>query len=344
CNIGLNPGGYPIDWRSLDMVIEDGRIYALAGSDAGTLAKASALCVSLSDGDIIWRHDLAQGDSFSFFWSKYAASTDAIFYSTQAGHVVALSKADGSTLWDSPNGSISIPALYQSQPCYRNGVVYVGSCPRGKATIDMYRDGVIVALDAKTGSKLWAKILPPPDSSIIGYASWKLLNNNQIEASPIPTVDGIIIEPGYCVALMDSTGQILWRSAPNINGGLSPYIWQPFLFNGQLYSYNTGNGSFFAYDIDANTGAIKWVRSTKQPNNSTTINPPMIDSDGLYEVTDDAESSLWGQSLSTGSTFLYTPLMWYNNSSNDAFDNEYLVSNKRIYYQTQNEMICIERK
>lgn len=341
--IGINPGAYPTMWLAMNMLIDNGRIYTLAGGDAGHAARAAALCLSVSTGALIWRHDLEPGESFAFYWSKFASSPNAIFYSTQSGHVVALSKNDGSVLWDSPHGSTVIPAFYQSQPCYRNGVVYVGSA-QAQTADGLYRDGVVVALDANSGNVLWTKIIPGPDSSINGYSNWKLLNTNQIQAAPVPTNEGIIIEPGYCVALMDSAGRLLWRSAPTINGGVSPYIWQPLFLNGQLYSYNSGNGTFFAYDIDASSGAIRWVRSTTQPNNTSTIIPPAIDSGGLYEVTDDIEASLWGQSLADGSTFLYTPLFWYENNPVDAFANEYLVRGKRVYYQTHDEIICIERK
>ncbi len=346
-NIGINPGAYPKEWMALDMIIENGRIYTLAGSIAIRGSRASAVCLSLSDGSLIWRHDLVPDDNaldsyFSFFWSKYAASPTAIFYTTQSGHVVALSKADGSVLWDSPNGSTISSILHESQPCYRNGVVYVGSCPEQQVNAGVYREGVVVALDANTGNVLWTKFIPPPDSSIIGYPNWKLLNDNEIQASPLPTDRGIIICPGYCVALMDSTGNLLWRSAPTVNGGVSPYTWQPFLYQGNLYGYNNGNAPFFAFDLDANSGNIRWVRSASQ--GTELFHTPIIDSGGIYEVTDDVESPLWGQSLLNGSTILYTPLFWYENYSDDVFNGDYLVHGKRIYYQTYDAIICLERK
>jgi outer membrane protein assembly factor BamB len=341
-SIGINPGAYPKSWFALDMIIENGKIYTLAGNDAIRGSKASAVCLSVANGSLIWHHDLAQNDYFAWQWNKYSASPNAIYYATQAGHVVALSKADGSVLWDSPNGSDSIPALLQSSPIYRNGVVYVCSA-LGVTLNGIYRQGVVMALDANTGNVLWNKIIPGPDSTIIGYSNWKLLNNNQMQAPAVPVPSGIIIEPGYCVALMDTTGHLLWRSAPSINGGVSPYIWQPFLFNGSLYGYNSGNPNFFAYDINVGTGAVNWVQSASQ--NSCVFYPPCIDSSGsLYEVTDDLSSSLWGQYLINGSKFLYTPLVWYMNSSDDAFASEYLVQGKRVYFQTQNEIICIARK
>lgn len=346
--IGINPSGYPKGWEAMDMLLENGRIYTLAGDIAIRGAKASVVCLSATSGQLIWRHDLIQDDNnplngyFSFYWSKYASSPTAIFYSTQSGHVVALSKTDGSVLWDSPNGCPAKP-FDMSEPCYRNGVVYAGSCPEWQnITNGVYRDGVVVAFDANTGKVIWTKTIPPPDSLIIGYSNWKLLNDNEILVAPLPTDMGIIICPGFCVALMDSSGNLAWRSSPNVNGGLSPYIWQPFFENGQIYGYNTGNGDFFAFDLDAAKGIVNWVRSASQ--RTSTIHTPEIDSAGLYEVTDDVISPLWGQSRLDGSTFLYTPLFWYMNYSDDAFNGDYLVQDKRVYYQTYDEIICLERK
>jgi outer membrane protein assembly factor BamB len=341
-SIGINPGAYAKPWFALDMIVENGYIYTLAGNDAIRGSRASAVCISASNGSLIWRHDLAQNDYFAWQWNKYSASPNAIYYATQAGHVVALSKTDGSVLWDSPNGSTAMPALQQSSPIYRNGVVYICS-DLGVTLNGIYRQGVVMALNANTGSVLWGDTIPGPDSTIIGYSNWKLLNDNQMMTPAIPVSDGIIIEPGYCVALMDSTGRLIWRSAPNINGGVTPYIWQPFFYDGDIYGYNGGNPNFFAFDIDAGSGAINWVQSASQ--NSNVTHAPGIDSSGsLYEVTDDLGSTLWEQSLINGSMFLFTPLVWYMNSPNDAFAFEYLVSGKRVYFLTQNEIICIASK
>ena len=342
-DIGLNPSGYPSNWEACDFVLENGKIYTIAGNDASQAFKASVVCLSAVDGSLIWRHDLASQQQFAWYWSKYGASPNAIFYSTQSGHVVALSKADGSVLWDSPNGSTTIPAFDQAQPCYRNGVVYVGS-GQAVTTDGLYIDGVMIALDANTGSVLWTKIIPGPDSNIIGYSNWKLLTDNEIKLQPIPTADGLIIATGNSVALMDSTGNLVWRSSPNVNGGNYVYSVPLQLCKGNVYGSNFANTSFFTFSLDALSGKINWVVSPSIFSASASTTLFIIDSSGLYEVSDDGEQSLWGQSLTDGSRFLYTPLFWYENYSGDTFAKEFLVHNKRVYYQTQDEIICIARK
>jgi outer membrane protein assembly factor BamB len=285
---------------------------------------------------------LAQNDFFPYFWSKYGASATSIFYSTKAGHVVALSKEDGSVLWDSPNGSTTIPPLHQSHPAYRNGVVYVGSA-LGVTLNGIYRQGVVTALDANTGNVLWAKTLPGPDSTIVGYSDWKLLNDNEIETPPVPTSDGIIIEPAFCVALMDSTGRLLWRSAPTVNGGFSPYNWPPVILNdNNMYGLNNGNGYFYTFYMDSHAGTIHWVNNASPFSATENFQTPVIDSNNFYSLSDAGE--LFGQSLTDGSRTLYTPLLYYTDYNTDPPLNQFLVYGNRVYYQTYNEIICLTRK
>ncbi len=226
------------------------------------------------------------------------------------------------------------------QPCYRNGVVYVGSAQGVNVSPGVYRDGIVVAFEANTGNVLWTKIIPPPDSSIIGYANWKLLNDNEIQAPPVPTNDGVIIEPGFCVALMDSTGTLLWRSAPNVNGGFSPYDAQPIMLNKDLYGLNVGNGYFFTYALDPETGAIHWAKHAINLSATSNFASPIIDSNNFYTFSDADE--LFGQSLTDGSRTLYAPLV--PDSEGYPAIHPFLVRGKRVYYQTYGNIMCLERK
>jgi outer membrane protein assembly factor BamB len=232
------------------MIVEQGKLFALAGNDAVNGARASAVCLSITDGSLIWRHDIVAGESFAWRFSRYSQSSNAIYYATQSSHVVALSKVDGSVVWDSPNAAYNPPVnigVWQGSPTYRNGIIYVGA-GINPVTPGMQVDGSVVALDASNGNLLWSKILPRPNSST-GYVNWQTLNDNVLQAQLVPTLDGLIVEPGSCVALMDSSGNLIWEKAPTVNGGLNNYDWPPLLRNGMIYGVNSGNGNYFCYSF-----------------------------------------------------------------------------------------------
>jgi outer membrane protein assembly factor BamB len=338
--LGLTPGNYSESWFATDMIVENGRIYTVAGDEANPGAKASVVCLSVSDGSLIWRHDLALNDRFAWKWSKFSESSTAIFYATQSSHVVALSKTDGSVLWDSPNGSVKplqVP-IYQRSTSYRNGVVYVGSGfvdSSGDAN-----DGGITAIDALTGNVLWQKIIPLAGNSS-GYYNPSLLTDTRVSTSPLPTTDGIIITAGYCVGLMDSTGNIVWMKAPSVNGSLSIYDWQPFLCNGELYGFNNGGGSFFAFSMAEHSGFVGWISSPEQATEGTTS--PFLDTTTgtLYEQSDAEE--LFGYNLTTGKRTFFAPLGYYIDLNTDAALSSYLVQGDRVYFLSEQYIICLSR-
>lgn len=342
--IGLTLGQRISVWAALDMIIENGRIYTLASNDAVRGSKASAVCLSVTDGHLNWRHDIAPEESFAWQFSKYSSSPDAIYYSTQSSHVVALSKSDGSVLWDSPNGAYK-PLnfqIYQGEPTYKNGILYV--CSSFNTPDGFHNDGGVVALDAKTGNVLWKKMFPHADSSS-GYYNPALLNENLIHAPPLPTQDGLILTAGFCITLMDDTGRFVWMKAPNINGNLSIYDWQPFLQNGKLYGYNNGNGNYFTFCMDPHTGSMSWIQIALSPPDGATeiFNSPGIDSISTYIISDAFQ--IFGQSLADGHRDLFVDPRYYS-KGDYVPGGEILVRGNRLYYQTrdtQDYIICLER-
>ncbi len=341
--IGIMPNGYAKNWQAMDVIVEGNRIYALAGDQDISPAYGGAVCISATDGSIIWRHNFAEGEFYGRYWSKTGCSEKALFFSMQNSSVIALSKADGSQLWESPNGSFPAYAerrLDQGAPTYLDGKVYVGSGVI--ATVPgMAVDGLLNALDAETGKLLWSKRLPHPDSSS-GFGNPQLLDWQSIVAAPLPTPDGLILMAGYCVALVDTSGQVIWERAPTIGAGASLYVWQPFLVNGNIYGINNGQGNYFAFSMNARTGALNWAIHPHWGTQTANYWTPVLDSNQIYVMTDAYE--IFGQKLESGKLSFYTPTQHYTDPDNDPAAGQFAVHGNRIYYQTQNELICIQRR
>jgi outer membrane protein assembly factor BamB len=141
---------------------------------------------------------------------------------------------------------------------------------------------------------------------------------------------------------MDSTGHIVWTRVPNVDGGISIYNTQSFLIDGKLYGFNNGNGAYFTFEMDAHSGNILWVKNPAADILATAnLKSPFIDSNQIYIFSDAFE--LFGQSLVDGSLSLFTPLLWYTSNIDIPLD-PYIVRGRRVYYQTENEIMCIERK
>jgi hypothetical protein len=341
----LYDGIHSKSWGAGDMVVENERLYTIAGSDAIRGSHACAVCISTIDGHLIWRYDLAQNDYFNPGWSKYSHSPTAIFVNTAATHrVIALSKSDGSVLWDSVNADLVASAdlsgvtgpSIMSQPSYRNGIVYFG-CRLSHATNPW--SGVLDAMDAKTGKLIWRKVIPALDSSI-GYPRWNIEDVSPIAAAPVPTARGIVIEPGFCVALFDSVGNMLWRKAPYVQY-VTVLRWRPTLYNGTLYGYNAGGGDAFSFAIDPESGSVLWAKKLyTQLSPTVQIYTPVIDGNFTYEISD--AEWLICQSLATGERTWASNLAFY--FGDDGPIGNFYVEGNRIYFETFFEIVCLEHK
>jgi len=120
------PGPLPFTTMPL---VQDGRVYVADGS--GTVAALDA-----ATGRTLWEYSTGSPAR-----GAPALLRDLLILGTDAGHVIALSIADGAPAWDQAIGSAPISASVLEA----DGQIYVGNA-----------DGTFVALDGRTGARLWA--------------------------------------------------------------------------------------------------------------------------------------------------------------------------------------------
>ena len=96
------------------------------------------------------------------------------------------------------------------------------------------------------------------------------------------------------------------------------------------------------FSMNAHEGTINWASSPSPSPATANESSPILDSGGLYVLDDAVQHELFGQSAMNGNRTLYTPLFYYDDA-NDPPLNQFLVVGKRVYYQTQNNIICITR-
>jgi len=109
-------------------VVQDGRVYVADGS--GTVAALDA-----ATGRTLWEHPTGSPAR-----GAPALLGDLLILGTDAGEVIALWTADGTPAWDQAVGSAPIMASILEA----DGRIYVGN-----------EDGTFVALDGRTGARLW---------------------------------------------------------------------------------------------------------------------------------------------------------------------------------------------
>ncbi len=66
-------------WSPYELILDNGRIYVTAGSNALRGNQSAFVCVSASNGTVIWRHDLPDGDGFANGLTHFAQSPTAVF-------------------------------------------------------------------------------------------------------------------------------------------------------------------------------------------------------------------------------------------------------------------------
>jgi outer membrane protein assembly factor BamB len=294
-------------WFADEMIIDNGRLYV-------NIADRELVCLDPTNGHAFWDITIPGGVKFWECFNSFCQSQDAIYLSVYLNYmVVAISKSTGAILWESADvlpsgydwtGNWGGHRSWLSSPCYLDGAIYVGA---ELTPSTMTPDGCLTKLDASTGKILWTKYLPEPDSST-GTTFQSTMMHNGILAFG----HDLIITPGLCIGLIDSSGNFIWRKAPSVDGSISIYDQLPHLINGRLYAYNNGTGSgAFASALDPNTGQVFWSAKVTKGGETHTIESENMawDSSNIYHVTDDEE--MVGQSMTDGHETLFCNMQYY---------------------------------
>ncbi len=219
------------------VIAADGRVFALNGTDGSELWSFRGLPQStriISD-------------------PSPAVTNDLVVVPYPSGDLVALNASDGLPAWSDSLASTSATALGSmsdvSRPVLSNGIVYA-----------LGHSGRLVAVDAKTGERLWTQNIP-------GIST--------------PAVSGSLVFvvnlTGQVMAIDGQTGQTVWtvklKGASTWSG--------PTLASGKLWL--TSNRGHLA-SVDAATGRV--LSTTKVA--SKIYIAPIIAGGRMYVLADDA--------------------------------------------------------
>lgn len=118
-------------------------------------------------GEVVWNY-VPEGAGVSNLIKGPAAGDGKVFVGLADAHVVAVDQKTGKMVWNVPAGADPLPPgeFIGAAPAYADGIVLVG-IGSGDAGIS----GRVVALDAKTGAKLWEfRSIPAPGEP--GHETW----------------------------------------------------------------------------------------------------------------------------------------------------------------------------
>lgn len=331
--------------KMLEFIIENNRLYFIE--------RHFTYCIDISSGEKIWSTKDFGNINVALDHNTESHSEKAIFFSERATgtpnqKVYAISKVDGSIMWETESPLINTPAFEYSgrieAPAYSSvsNCVYVGSnlgcC-----------DGSIIAIDAETGKKKWETRFKVPVDSTSGCK----VNFPDCSApfTPITIDDGIIIRSGtYCTKL-DFEGNIKWQTLihHNCDYGNSPV--GGIVYNNYYYNYAQGGPYSFVCKIDTRTGALVWSNYVTNGNviyyNTIMIYRSKVFDNILYKLTD--VEWLFGTNLETGQhdVMVHLPVQVYTDPETgekiqSGCAGGFAVEGKRIYYLGTDYLFCAE--
>ncbi|MGZ4848725.1 MAG: PKD domain-containing protein [Halobacteriota archaeon] len=202
--------------------------------------------------------------------------TDAMQFQYNAQHtgdysaVAGPTASNGLVKWTFATGGVYGGAVYSS-PAVVNNVVYIAGA----------NDGIVYALNAETGLKIWSYATgdtvdssPAVANGVVyigsqnnnvyaldaktGAKLWSYATGGPIQQSSPAVVNGIVYigcNDGYVYALHANDGTLLWKFMTP--GSYVPVVTSsPAVANGVVYVQSVGGET---YAIDALTGIQKWV-------------------------------------------------------------------------------------
>ncbi|WP_240609954.1 outer membrane protein assembly factor BamB [Billgrantia endophytica] len=238
---GLGRAQYPIS-----PYLDSGVLYAAD-------ERGRVMAIDADSGNRLWQKDLEVGVS-----SGLTAVAGQIYLGTRNGDVLALSQDDGDVLWSS---RVSSEVLAAPQP--NRELLVVQSV-----------DGVITALDRRTGQERWAHAATEPALTLRGTGT----------PSVIDPVTFAGFANGRLVTLDNRSGQPLWERRIAVPQGRSEIdrlvdlSGQPVLTpDGRLF-VTSYNGRLVS--LDATSGNTLWERDLSSHQT------PVLVGDLLFVVTE----------------------------------------------------------
>lgn len=328
-----------------EFIIENGRLYFIE--------RHYTYCLDINTGEQIWVTKDFGNENRALRHGLQSHNEKAIFISNRSTgtpnqKVYAISKADGSIMWETESPLINAPGFEYSgrieAPAYSlvSNCVYVGSnlgcC-----------DGSMIAIDAETGKKKWETRFKVPVDSTSGCK----VNFPDCSApfTPITMDDGIIIRSGtYCTKL-DFEGNILWQTLINHNCDYGDSPVGGLVYNNNYYTYAQGGPYSFVCKIDARTGQFIWSNYVTNGNviyyNTILGYGSKVFDNKLYKLTD--VCWLFGTNLETGQheVMVHLPVQVYidpetGEKIQSGCAGGFAVEGKRIYYLGTDYLFCAE--
>jgi len=239
---------------SASPVIAGGRVFVI---DALSVVSA----YNAENGDRLWKRDITpKKEDEGHIPGGISYDNGHIYISTGFAEAISLDAKSGKEVW---RKSISSPA--RAAPTIRGGRVFV-----------LTLDNKVLALNAKTGEKLWSHAGAEESSSLLGSAS--------------PAVgEGVVVVPytsGDLVALRADNGRLLWQNSlrtikrTEVLSNLAHIRGRPVIDRGRVFAISHA-GLMAAYDLQK--GRRLWQKKIGGIEN------PWIAGDYIFLLTNDLE-------------------------------------------------------
>lgn len=312
-------------------------------------------CIDISCGEIIWTtNDFGADFNMALTHTIDCHSQNAIFIGERATgtpnqKIIAISKSDGSILWDSKS-----PLIGNVKPGFEGGnliespsyslesnTVYVGTkigcC-----------EGSLIALDAETGKKKWETRFEIPGKSASNCDVF--FPASYANFAPNVVSDGIIIRSGTFCTKLDFDGNILWQTLEHHNCDYGDTSNDGLIFNNYYYNYAQGSNRSIVYKINTQSGQLIWsnyLDNGDNDYNTISVYGHKVIENKLYKLADNGW--LFGTNIETGNHDVLVHL-----NAQEYIDPEtgeviksgchggFAVEGDRIYYLGNDYLFCGE--
>ncbi|MEQ1544026.1 outer membrane protein assembly factor BamB [Methyloglobulus sp.] len=264
--------GVGTDEQTLKLVpaIGNGKIYA---ADRDGLVQAR----DLTTGNLAWEVEIEdQNEDAVHFSGGAGLGATAVILGSNNGEVIALSAENGSVLWKTP-----VSSEVMSVPVVASGIAIIRTT-----------DGSVIALNEKTGQKVWSYEHNVPALTVRGTGTPLIIEDTLIEG----------YDNGKLMALRLEDGKYVWESSVTIPKGRSEVERlvdidvDPIESRGVIYtaSYNGGSAAVSILD-----GDVLWRNEAVSSHTGLSQDEQYLyisNSDGhVLQLDKRTGSSLWEQ-------------------------------------------------